>query len=296
MVAADARLGADRLRRVWDNPRVQIRFGLGIRERLQTAARAGGERFAAGRMFVERHALASAVHDPRREGGRILCYHSVGQPEWGVNDVAPARFRRQLESALESGFRFVPAADLARADGGPRDLSITFDDGARSVLTTAAPILAELGIPFSMFVVSDWSENGHRGMALDWDEILRVADLGGEIGNHSATHPDFAGLSREQTLEEIGGAAELIEKRTGIHTTTFAIPLGQSANWTGHADEAARELGYDVIYAQAEQTRPAGTVARTFVTRYDSPRIFSALLRGRFDDWEEWVSPDWRLR
>nr|WP_274636858.1 polysaccharide deacetylase family protein [Microbacterium bovistercoris] len=270
---------------------MQIRFGLGIRAKLAAAARVGGDGVAAGRMFVERHALATTRTAPRRTSGRVLCYHSLAQPAWGVNDVAPARFRQQLELALEAGYRFVPAAELARTGGGPRDLSITFDDGARSVLTTAAPILASYGIPYSLFVVSAWSEDGHRGMALSWDEICSLADQGAEIGNHSSTHPDFSTLSKDQALEEIGGASELIESRTGIRTTTFAIPLGQSANWTDDADDAARELGYDVIYAQAEETRRSGTVARTFVTRYDSPRIFSALLRGRYDRWEEWVSP-----
>jgi len=242
-------------------------------------------------MFVERQAMATARGNREREHGRILCYHAVGQPEWGVNDVAPARFRRQIESALEAGYRFVPAGELVRTGGGPRDLSITFDDGARSVLTAAAPILASYEIPFSLFVVSEWSENGHRGLALGWDEIIRIAELGGEIGNHSATHPDFSRLNREQALHEIGDAGDLIENRTGIRTTTFAIPLGQSANWTAEADTAARELGYDVIYAQAEETRPTGTAGRTFVTAYDSPRVFDALLRGRFDRWEEWVWP-----
>ena len=242
-------------------------------------------------MLIERHAMATLPHGELRPNGRILCYHSLTQPEWGVNDIAPARFRQQIEQALETGYRFVPAAELLRSGGGPRDLSITFDDGARSVLTVAAPILASYSIPFSLFVVSDWSEGGHRGLALSWDEVLRVAELGAEIGNHSSTHPDFGRLTKAQAFDEIGGAEELIERRTGIRTTTFAIPLGQSENWTPDADEAARALGYDVIYAQAEYTRPAGTVARTFVTKHDSRRVFDALLRGRYDRWEEWVWP-----
>ena len=240
-------------------------------------------------MYIERQALASGRVDTGREAGRILCYHSLNQSEWGINDVAPHRFRQQLELALDAGYRFVPASEIVRSGGDPRDLAVTFDDGARSVLTVAAPILASYGIPFSLFVVSDWSEDGHRGNALGWDEVIRVAELGAEIGNHSSTHPDFSMLSKDQALQEIGGAEDLIRRRTGIRTSTFAIPLGQSRNWTPRADEAARELGYRVIYAQAESTRSPGTVARTFVTKFDSPRVFGALLRGRFDRWEEWV-------
>src|SRR5262245_27571762 len=54
---------------------------------------------AAARMFCERHALATMPASPKREGGRILCYHSIGQPECGVNDVTPMQFRRHIEFA-----------------------------------------------------------------------------------------------------------------------------------------------------------------------------------------------------
>lgn len=270
---------------------MEIRFGLGIRARLAALAsdaRGGAE---TARLFLDRQALTTFGRDSERSAGRILCYHSVGQPRWGINDVGVGRFHRQIEAALDAGYRFVPAAELVRTGGGPRDLSITFDDGPRSILTAAAPILASYDIPFSVFVVSEWSEDGLGGDALSWADVTHLAELGAEIGNHSATHPDFSRIGKEQAAHEIGSARELIEKRTGIRTTTFAIPWGQSGNWPVRAHEAARELGYEVIYAQAEATRSAGTVARTFVTRADSPRIFDALLRGRFDRWEEWI---WR--
>ena len=59
-------------------------------------------------------------------------------------------------------------------------------------------------------------------------------------------------------------------------------------NWTPAAAVAARAAGYTTIYAQAEETRPDGTVPRTFVTSWDHDRIFRAALQGTFDRWEEW--------
>lgn len=268
---------------------MKIRFGLRIKERL--AAVRVRDRVGAARLYADRHAMATWGGGSGREVGRILCYHSLGQPMWGVNDVSPQRFHQQIELALAAGYRFVPASEIVKTGGGPRDLSITFDDSPLSVLTVAAPILASYGIPFSLGVVSDWSETGFWGNALTWDQVIEVAELGGQIDNHSSTHPDFSQLTKAAAFDEIGGASELIERRTGIATTTFAIPWGQSGNWPTHADEAARELGYTVLYAQAEGTRPPGTVARTFVTKYDSERVFQALLRGRFDNWEEWTWP-----
>jgi len=246
---------------------------------------------AAARMFVERHTLATVGVRHAPQVGRILCYHSVEQPEWGVNDLTVERFRQQLDAAFAAGFTFVPASQIAREGGSADQLAITFDDGALSVLTVAAPILRSYDIPFSAFVVSLWC-GGEGGpgptSTMRWDDVIRLAELGAEIGNHSASHADFADLNDDEIADQIGGARDAIERHTGIRTTSFAIPFGQSGNWPPQASVIGRELGYDLIYAQAQQTRPPGTIARTFVTHFDRPRIFRAVLRGRYDRWEEW--------
>ena len=254
------------------------------------------QHFATARMFCERHTLATIASSRSasvRSTGRILCYHSVGQAAaTGVNDVEPKRFRRQIELALRSGFRFVPAAEIARTGGGPKDLAITFDDAWSSVSSQAAPILLDYKIPWSLFVVSSWSDHGEawsRGSILRWEDIDRLMANGADIGSHSSTHPDFGSITRTQMIEELAGSRETIRQRLGMSPTTFAIPLGQSMNWPQAASELAREAGYEFVYAQAEETRPSGTIPRTFVTCFDDDRIFSALLKGAYDSWEEWV-------
>ncbi len=248
-------------------------------------------RVAAARMACERTTLALARIRRPAPGGRILCYHSVGQSECGVNDVSPARFRHQLERALGLGYRFVPAATIADGRGGARDLAVTFDDGWRSVLSGAAPVLSDLGIPWTLFVVSGWldrPESAPPGI-LGWRAIEALAANGVEIGSHSITHPNFGWLDAAEAAAELEGSRRAIEVRLGFLPDSFAIPLGQSANWTEAAAGAARQAGYRIVYAQAVETRPIGTVARNFVTQFDNALVFDALLRGAFDAWEEWV-------
>lgn len=247
---------------------------------------------AAARMCCERHFLATFGQKRKRWVGRILCYHTIGQPEWGINDVTPQQFRCQIETALNAGYRFVHASEIARTGGGPKDLAITFDDGLKSVHTNAAPILKEYGLPWSFFPVSEWSDMKHawiNEIVLTWKDIEDLLAQGAELGSHSATHPDFGQISLAQMVDELGESRDTIQKRIGFAPKTFAIPLGQSMNWTADAEKAARDAGYDIIYAQAEETRPAGTIARTFVTKFDGDRIFKALLQGKYDRWEEWV-------
>jgi len=256
--------------------------GLGLRKR----------HLGAAWLCCERNVLATFKKPKSRDVGRILCYHSVGQTAWGVNDVSPRRFRQQIELALARGLEFVPASEIVKTGGRGTELAVTFDDGLKSVLTTAAPILKEYGIPWTAFVVSDWCEHTggwERDVVLDWRDVEAVAAAGAEIGSHSVTHPDFSRLTQTEVEDELGRSRHVIRERTGIDAGTFAIPFGQSGNWPIEAGEAARAAGYSIIYAQAEETRPVGTVARTFVTSFDDPRIFSAALGGVFDRWEEWV-------
>lgn len=260
---------------------------------MRSVARALGVRrstLAAARLYAERSALSLRYGTAERQTGRILCYHSVGTPAWGVNDVTPARFRWQLESAMRRGYRFVPAQEIALTGGGPRDLAVTFDDGLTSVVANAAPILAELAIPWSIFVVSDWADGRHQfgeGVLLSWSAIADLADRGVEIGSHSVSHPNFGRIGVDEARAELDRSRATIEQRLGRPPTSFAIPMGGSRNWTAQAQALARTAGYAIIYAQSEVRRPEGTTPRTFVTRFDGGRLFTAALRGAFDRWEE---------
>lgn len=243
-------------------------------------------------MMVERHALARVTRPAVRTKGRILCYHSIDEPVTGVNDVSGDRFRRQIESALKQGYRFVPASEIALGGGGAKDLAITFDDGWLSVSTRAAEILGSFGIRWTLFVVTEWSSHSEewaRTRFVSWRDIERLVSNGVEIGSHSRTHPDFGQISEAEMADELAGSREEIGRRLGCKPSSFAIPLGQSMNWPAVATKIAREVGYEIVYAQAEETRPPETVPRTFVTRFDNDRIFSALLSGAYDNWEEWV-------
>ena len=248
---------------------------------------------ASVRMCCERAAIATLPHSAHKSRSRILCYHSVGTPEWGVNDVRPERFRRHIELALADGYRFVPADEIARnADDDGKRLAITFDDGIRSVVTNAAPILGAYGIPWTLFVVSGWADGEHSfgdGLMLGWREIEDAAKAGATIGSHSVTHPNFGLLEPDIAAHELEASRETIRSWIGLNTTEFAIPFGQSKNWTTAAAAAATAAGYSTVYAQSDRRRSAGTVPRTFITRFDGDRIFRSALAGAFDSWEEWL-------
>jgi peptidoglycan/xylan/chitin deacetylase (PgdA/CDA1 family) len=240
-------------------------------------------------MAAERWTLAVAKH-ARATQGRILAYHSVGTPSWGVNDVTPRDFERHLQVAVDDGWSFVTPAQVL-ADPGARMLALTFDDGITSVLTNAAPVLRHHGLPATAFVVTGWADgryHGASGQVLDWAGVRALQTAGFTLASHSVTHPDFGRLGVDAARFELDESRRRLREMTGVETSEFAIPLGQARHWSAAATEAASEAGYSTVYAQSADKRPAGTVARTFITGLDRPRLFRAALGGAFDGWDEW--------
>jgi peptidoglycan/xylan/chitin deacetylase (PgdA/CDA1 family) len=265
--------------------------------RLMTTSRPGRrlhQGLVFGRICADRWALAHRHQGARQQGvtrrGRILAYHSVGTPQWGVNDVSAAAFERHLQIAADDGWSFATPAEVI-ADPDKPQLALTFDDGLRSVLTNALPVLRHHGVPATAFVVTGWADRTPDwcpGLLLDWQGISTLQDAGVSIASHSVTHPDFGKLSPSQMRHELAESRERLRAVLGLETDEFAIPYGQSGNWDASANQAAAEVGYKTIYAQCVATRPAGTVPRTFITRIDRPVLFRAALSGAYDSWEEW--------
>ncbi|MFN8558313.1 MAG: polysaccharide deacetylase family protein [Dehalococcoidia bacterium] len=209
-----------------------------------------------------------------------------------MNDVSPARFERHVKVALAQGRRFVPADEIARTGGRPGDLAITFDDGLASVAVHAAPVLSYYDIPWSLFVVSNWADGIHDfadGLLLGWRDIERMARQGAVIGSHSLSHADFGRIPPEAMRHELGESRRVIESRLGITATSFAIPFGQSRNWSRLAGATAQDAGYEIVYAQSVERRTPGATPRTFITCFDGARNFRSALMGAYDRWEEWL-------
>lgn len=82
----------------------------------------------------------------------VLGYHALS-PRWTADLVVrPERFAEQIESLLARGYEATTFSRAVLAPGGRRALAVTFDDAFASVAALAAPILARLGAPATVFV------------------------------------------------------------------------------------------------------------------------------------------------
>ena len=108
--------------------------------------------------------VAGAARRPTGAENRILTYHSVGERDHEMN-VTPKAFREQM-TWLADHFSVVSVEEALSGDG---QIALTFDDGYHNNVVNAAPVLKELGLPATFFVVT-----GHMGGLLDLDRDVRT--------------------------------------------------------------------------------------------------------------------------
>ncbi|MFQ5465628.1 MAG: polysaccharide deacetylase family protein [Thermodesulfobacteriota bacterium] len=179
----------------------------------------------------------------------ILMYHSI-DGSGSVISTSPEKFAGQMRVLARSKAVVMGLADMAGSirDGSPLpsgSVAVTFDDGFRNFYTTALPVLKDLGLKATVFVVTGrmGGDNRWEGQPdavptldlMDWDEVATVAEAGIDIGVHTVSHPDLTRVPPDRLTDEVAGASEEIEKRTGLAPSAFAYPYG------GY-DAAVREL------------------------------------------------------
>jgi len=146
---------------------------------------------------------------------------------------------------------FVLAAALANAcDASAEEkllpipdrlIVLTFDDGNKTDLTYAAPLLKRYGFGATFFITEGLGVPKDPKTFLTWKEVRKLHDAGFEIGNHTRSHPNVTRLSKEKLRAEL----EHIEKRCKEHgiprPVTFCYP-GWSHNRS--AVEVLSEKGF----------------------------------------------------
>ena len=175
----------------------------------------------------------------------ILGYHRVddGPDPYGLA-VSPERFAEHLAvlARMARPLRLNELPELLAVGRVPkRTVSITFDDGYADVLHVARPLLAQSGIPATVFVTS-----GALGRELWWDRLDRVARAAAASGRRFAlpigdsvfVWPVRDGRSSDSTLGQELRQALYPRLRALDHTAREAVldRLAQVTEGTTESD------------------------------------------------------------
>ncbi|MGQ0714516.1 MAG: polysaccharide deacetylase family protein [Gemmatimonadaceae bacterium] len=180
--------------------------------------------------------------------GGILAYHGVVDHIVSPNvHVTPSRMREQLE-AVRDRYEIIPLAEYLARHGHGRSVSgclaVTFDDAYVGVARLAAPILAELDVPATLFVVSG---SARRGDQFWWDRAEWAFERSPESAWHEllarAHLPPSSGREaweafRTRVLTRFAG-------RFDTHDTDAAIEI----------DADLRSLRFDELESLARDAR-----------------------------------------
>jgi peptidoglycan/xylan/chitin deacetylase (PgdA/CDA1 family) len=207
------------------------------------------------------------------QAATVLMLHDVlpeGRPldESGFNGPGPDRYKIR-QPLLEA---------LARRARGAGTV-LTFDDGGRSALDVAAPVLAEHGLRGEFFVAT--ARLGTPGF-LDRRGVGELAAAGHVVGSHSHTHPLLPALPDAQILDEWRTSIAVLEDATGRPVVSASVPNG----FTNRAVvEAAHQAGIRTLYTSTPTRRRrthGGTelVGRFAVLGADDPRRAVSLAAG----------------
>lgn len=207
----------------------------------------------------------------------VLMYHTFDEnPKFPGINTTGEQFKAQLTYMKENGYTAITTEEFVMYQKGLKKLPlksfmITIDDGYESVYDIAFPILKELEMKATLFVITSHIELGHRFdiPILTWEQIKEMHNSGYvEIGNH--THDlhwrgnnntagyeamifnqtkdgrTITNAERERMIiSDLKHAHQLIEQNVGEAPKTFAYPYGA---YDQVAERAVKSLRYDVVH------------------------------------------------
>lgn len=229
----------------------------------------------------------------------VICYHSV-HPTLR-SSARPELFRLHLDwlkrnctvVALESIRHLVAPG----AEASPRPVvAITFDDGYADNFELAYPVLVELELTATFFVVPGLIERDRsvvermqsqrrtrdlRGMS--WAQIRELHDAGFGIGSHTYGHRILARLPRREAASEVERGKAVVEERLGVEIPLFAYPYGiPGRHVTRESVEVVRAAGcataVAILHRRVKASDDPLLMPRFFVRDDDVPMFAKKIL------------------
>ena len=190
----------------------------------------------------------------------LMYHHLAPDPGGDVWTVGTDEFRRQVADLQAAGYRTILPGDLARRRPWkfwqPRKpVVITFDDGLRSTLTDAEPILHAAGFRAICYLitgnVADAPETRvkyRQDDSLIWPEVRDMLARGTfAFGIHSFSHTSDPA---RQALEVVECRA-IFKRQTGQKTRAYCYPYGVAP---GLLRDAVAAAGYRTAMICGDQT------------------------------------------
>lgn len=228
-------------------------------------------------------------------------YHKIDHPTPDVKIrgayMSPRRFARQMSYLKRNGFVFYTASEFVTyfADNGrfpERGICITFDDGWKDNYLNAFPVIKDLGIKATIFLIpscigttTDKATADGEGPREHMSEadIREMSAAGVEFGSHSMNHKLFDRIGDSEIKEEVVDSKKYVENLLQKDCNVFAYPAGF---YTPFAQAAIRSAGYTgaftTIYGPEAEPDIFALNRSEILRRYGRPFQFPKRIRSIF--------------
>lgn len=181
----------------------------------------------------------------------VLYYHSV-LPDSEVTTrnevtISPENLKAQLQLVKDLGYTTLTMSELNdyiinNKEIPKKSILITFDDGYDDNYVHAFPILKELDMKATIFVISSGIDGGYY---MSSDQLKDMVNYGIDIESHTVNHVHLDTLSYEEQLKELKDSKATIEKITNKEVLSIAFPFG---DYNENTLKAVTEAGYSIAF------------------------------------------------
>lgn len=167
---------------------------------------------------------------------------------------------------------------------GRPDVRITFDDGNRSDVDTALPLLEERRMQATFFVLADRID---RPDQLTTADLGRLVDAGMTIGSHGCAHVPWTECDDQQLAAEIAASSRDLTAATGRPVDRFACPFGA---YDRRVLRALQRHGAATVYTSDRGATPSRWLtARTSLRAEHRPEDLDGLIAHGRNRPSRWV-------
>jgi peptidoglycan/xylan/chitin deacetylase (PgdA/CDA1 family) len=119
---------------------------------------------------------------------------------------------------------------------------IGFDDGWKSQITYAKPILDKYGLKASFFVVCNYVNSGDI-RRMNWQDIATLQQDRMDIQSHTMDHKPLDKMSTNALIYEIAGSKQCLASH-GIDSTIFGYPFNLGSNMPSVVDIVSKYYNF----------------------------------------------------
>jgi peptidoglycan/xylan/chitin deacetylase (PgdA/CDA1 family) len=180
----------------------------------------------------------------------VLTYHNIVQEledEDPWLNVTPGQFRLHLQTLKEEGYETITFSDYYRyvTEDFPlpdKPIIINFDDGYLSNYEYGFPILKEMNMKATIFIVTSTVGANYDWMFphFTWQQALQMEQSGlVDIQSHTHTHSNIAQINNADMIKELRLSKYLIETNLNKECEFLAYPYGLFSEKSLYQAEAA---------------------------------------------------------